>query len=359
MQLRLASPVAVQRGDRFILRQASPSRTLGGGKVVNPYPGRRWRRFRPEVLSMLRALESGDPPGIFAQALRREEPATYSQVLATSSLDKTSALDAFVQLVRENHIVVLDKDWVAPAAFDADPEASPGLPNGGNRGENILSAADKQRVVALHSLLTAETWTELQQRLQVILAGFHRQTPLRPGMPREELKSRLQGKRQTWSLRFFNDLIGRLATEGLVGDEGAVVRLADHEARLSPKQQIDVDRLLKLFAATPYTPPSVAECITVVGDDVFQWLLDSDRLVQVGEDVVFAPESYEAMLQKILEHLHTAGSITVAQVRDMLGTSRKYALALMEYLDANHITRRVGDERVLRKGGGTKSSGLS
>ncbi len=94
------------------------------------------------------------------------------------------------------------------------------------------------------------------------------------------------------------------------------------------------------------------------GDDVFQWLLDSDRLVRVGEDVVFAPESYEAMLQRILEHLHTAGSITVAQVRDMFGTSRKYALALMEHLDAKHITRRVGDERVLRKGGGTKPSGL-
>jgi selenocysteine-specific elongation factor len=207
-------------------------------------------------------------------------------------------------------------------------------------------------------LLTAETWAELQQRMQIILAGFHRQTPLRPGMPREELKSRLQGKRQAWSLRFFNDVIGRLAAEGLVDDEGAVVRLADHEARLSPKQQADIDRLFKLFAATPYTPPSVVECIAAVGDDVFQWLLDSDRLVRVGEDVVFAPVSYEAMLQRILEHLSTAGSITVAQVRDMFGTSRKYALALMEHLDAKHITRRVGDERVLRKGGAAKPSSL-
>ena len=324
----------------------------------SPYPGRRWRRFRPEVLSMLRALESGDPPGIFVQALRREEPATYSQVLATSSLDKTSALGAFLQLVRENHILVLDKDWVAPPSFDSDHQLSFGGPGAGSWGESTLSVADKQRIAGLQSLLTAEAWSELQQRIHVILTGFHRQAPLRPGMPREELKSRLQGKRQTWSLRFFNDLIDRLATEGLVSDEGAVVRLADHEARLSPKQQIDVDRLLKRFAATPFTPPSVAECITAVGDDVFQWLLDSDRLVRVGEDVVFALESSEAMLQRILEHLQTAGSITVAQVRDMFGTSRKYALALMEHLDAKHITRRVGDERVLRKVGGTKPSGL-
>ncbi len=359
VQLRLASPVAVQRGDRFILRQASPSRTLGGGTVVNPYPGRRWRRFRPEVLSMLRALESGDPPGVFEQALRREEPATYSQVLATSSLDKTSAFDAFLQLVRENHVVVLDKDWTAPTSFDADHETSLGVTGAGDWGEGDISAADKQRVAGLQSLLTAETWADLQRRLQVILAGFHRQAPLRPGMPREELKSRLQGKRQTWSLRFFNDLVGRLAAEGVVGDEGAVVRLADHEVRLSAKQQADLDRLLKLFTSTPYTPPSVAECIATVGDDVFQWLLDSGRLVRVGEDVVFAAESYEAMLQRIMDFMRTEGSITVAQVRDMFGTSRKYALALMEHLDAKHVTRRVGDERVLRKGGATNPSGLA
>ena len=234
---------------------------------------------------------------------------------------------------------------------------TPGVPGAESWGEGTFSAADKQRVAALQSLLTVETWVDVQQRLQVILAGFHRQAPLRPGMPREELKNRLQGKRQTWSLRFFNDLIGRLAAEGLVGDEGAVVRLADHEARLSSKQQADVDRLFKLFAATPYAPPTVPECIAAVGDDVFQWLLDSDRLVRVGEDVVFAPESYEAMLQRILEHLQTTGSITVAQVRDTFGTSRKYALALMEHLDAKHITRRVGDERVLRKGGANKAFG--
>lgn len=337
VQLRLASPVAVQRGDRFILRQASPSRTLGGGTVVNPYPGRRWRRFRPDVLAMLQAMESGDPPGIFLQALRRAEPATYAQVWAASSLDRLSAFEAFLQLAEERQLVVLDTDWNI-AAF-------PGV---GTATDETRSAA-QQRVAALQSLLTAETWADLKRRMVEALAGFHRQSPLRPGMPREELKSRLQGKRQIWTPRFFNDVVAKAVADGLVHDEGQVVRLAGHVSRLSPKQQADVDRLLKAFEAAPYAPPSVAECIAAVGEDVFQWLVDQGRLERVADDVAFAAAAYEAMLQRIVAHLNEYGKITVAQVRDMFGTSRKYALALMEYLDAKHVTRRVGDERVLRR----------
>jgi selenocysteine-specific elongation factor len=84
---------------------------------------------------------------------------------------------------------------------------------------------------------------------------------------------------------------------------------------------------------------------------VLQWLIDQGRLVKVGEDVIFTAEGVDGMIQRIVAHLNEQGKMTVAQVRDMFGTSRKYALALMEYLDAKHVTRRVGDERVLRRGG--------
>ncbi|HSN78033.1 MAG TPA: SelB C-terminal domain-containing protein, partial [Anaerolineae bacterium] len=166
---------------------------------------------------------------------------------------------------------------------------------------------------------------------------------------REELKNRWQGKRQAWSLRQFNDLLGQAVQEGLVVDEGAVVRLSGHEAKLAPKEQAAADRLLAQFKSQPAMPPSAAEAVAAVGEDVFQWLLDSGRLARVSEDVVFEAAAYDAMLRQIMDHLRQEGSITVAQVRDLLGTSRKYALALMEHLDARHVTRRVGDARVLRK----------
>ena len=328
VQLRLETPVAVQRGDRFILRQASPSRTLGGGVVVNPYPGRRWRRFRPEVIAMLEALQGGDPSDLWMQALRRLEPAAYADAAAASSLDRVSALQAFAGLLAAGQALVLDRDWDA------------------------TQIGDRQRVAALQTVISADGWQELAGRLESLLAGYHRQLPLRMGMGRDELKNRWQGKRQSWSLRQFNDLLGQAAAEGRIVDEGAAVRLRSHEAKLASKEQAAADRLLAQFKAQPAMPPSSSEAIAAVGEDVFQWLVDSGRLARVSDDVVFEAAAYDAMLQQIMEHLRREGSITVAQVRDLLGTSRKYALALMEHLDARHVTRRVGDGRVLRKGEG-------
>jgi selenocysteine-specific elongation factor len=325
VQLRLEAPVAVQRGDRFILRQPSPSRTLGGGVVVNPYPGRRWRRFRLEVFAMLEALQSGDPPGVLLQALRRQEPAAYAAIVAASSLDRVSAAQAFADLLASGQAMALDRDWNPP------------------------QIEDRQRLAALQTVVSAEGWRDLIARLESTLAGYHRQFPLRLGMGREELKNRWQGKRQAWSLRQFNDLLGQAVQQGLVVDEGPVVRLSRHEARLAPKEQAAADRLMVQFKAQPAMPPSATEAAAAVGEDVFQWLLDSGRLTRVNDDVVFEAAAYDAMLQQIMDFVRGEGSITVAQVRDLLGTSRKYALALMEHLDARHVTRRVGDARVLRK----------
>lgn len=326
VQLRLETPVAVQRGDRFILRQASPSRTLGGGVVVNPYPGRRWRRFRPEVSAMLEVLQGGDPGEILLQAVQRQEPAPYAAAAAASSLDRAAALQAFAELLAAGQVLALDRDWDA-AQID-----------------------DRQRAAALQTVISAEGWRELTGRLETLLAGYHRQFPLRLGMGREELKNRWQGKRQSWSLRQYNDLLGQAAQEGRIVDEGAAVRLSSHAAQPSPQQQAAVERLLAQFRAQPYAPPATADAAAAVGDELFQWLLDSGRLTRVSDDVVFESGAYATLVQAITDHLRREGSITVAQVRDQFNTSRKYALALMEHLDARRITRRVGDARVLRKG---------
>jgi selenocysteine-specific elongation factor len=329
VQLRLSQPVALQRGDRFILRLPSPSHTLGGGMVVNPYPGRRWRRFRPEVVAMLEAFHSDEPTRVFLETLRREEPASYGEVLASSSLVAQQALEACRDLLANGQVVVLDRDWWQnPAA-----EASSG-----------------PLMTELHSLMTTEGWRDLQQRMAGILSAYHQQYPLRSGMPREELKSRLQGRRRRlWSLRRFNDIMGKAASEGLLKEEGSTVRAAQHQVVLSPDQQDAVDRLSAAFAANPYAPPSVADSISQVGEDLFAWLVDSGELIRVGDDVVFAAEAYQEMVDRVVDRLQEEGSITVAQVRDMFGASRKYALALMEFLDSQRITRRVGDQRVLRK----------
>jgi selenocysteine-specific elongation factor len=96
--------------------------------------------------------------------------------------------------------------------------------------------------------------------------------------------------------------------------------------------------------ANPYSPQPAA----ALPPDLLAYLADQGRVVPVGEGVVFTKEAYEAMVARVRAHLEREGTVTLAQVRDLFGTSRKYAQALLEHLDEQRITRRVGDERVLR-----------
>ena len=325
VQLRLAEPVVVQRGDRFILRQPSPSRTIGGGVIVNPFPGRRWRRFRPDVIEMLEALASGETTAIVYYITQRAGPASFAVIMQAAGLEQQETLDAVRLQLADGRLVALDR---------------------GLAGSADLSDA---QLVAVQTLMTTASWRDLGQRIQRAVASYHRQYPLRQGMPREEIKSRIQSKRRPLAPRTFNDMLAQAVADDLIVDEGALIRLPDHQVRLSASQQDNVDSLLRQFEAAPYSPPSVADSMVVVGEDVFLWLVDSGQLVRVSDDVVFSPAGYDALVAGIVEHLSREETITVAQVRDIFNTSRKYALALLEYLDARRVTRRVGDARVLRK----------
>jgi selenocysteine-specific elongation factor len=320
IQIRLEEPVALLKGDRFILRQPSPSVTIGGGTVINPWPGRRHRRFRPEVVAQLETLAHGSADEILLQDLERRQPADVRDLLARSSLPRSQAREALSTLVAQGQILALD-----------------------GRTEGALPESS--------FLITRSGWSALHERLEGLLAGFHRQFPLRAGMPREEVKSRLARHVSDLSPRLFNEIVARALAEGWLAEGGVTadrLRLAAHQVQMQPAQQKAVDELLRAFRREPYTTPSVAQVEERVGSDVLSALLEQGRLVRLGEDVLLLAETYEEMRDAIVAHLHTQGTITVAQVRDMFDTSRKYALALLGYLDEKRITRRVGDERVLR-----------
>jgi len=321
LQLRLSEPVAIAAGDRFILRQPSPSQTLGGGQVVNPHPRRRHRRFQLETLEHLRTLARGEPTDIVLQALKEREPAGARDVVSASSLDEDAAIAALESLLAAGQ-----------ASFLKGSE--PRMPAG-------------QAVAGNRYLVSAPGWRLLSERLQAVLAEYHDQYPLRTGMPREELKSRLQ-PRQPWPGRLFNEMVERAVAERTVTEGEGTIGAAKHEVRFSPEQEKRVEALLSSFRAHAYTPPSMAEATATVGADVLQALIDARALTRIGDDVLFLTETYEEIVDRVLAHLRTEGTITVAQVRDMFGTSRKYALPLMEHLDERRLTRRVGDQRVLR-----------
>jgi selenocysteine-specific elongation factor len=167
-------------------------------------------------------------------------------------------------------------------------------------------------------------------------------------MSREELRSRLQERSPGLGGRLFNQLIAFAEQKGVVGQNETSVWSADHAVRLTTGQQAAVDELLERFRRASYTSPSVAESVAQVGGDVFAVLVERGTLVRLSEDVVYLDETVAEMKERIVDHIRREGAVTIAQVRDLFGASRKYALALMEYLDEQRVTRRVGDTRVLR-----------
>ena len=318
VQLRLAEPVALVRGDRFIVRQPSPAITVGGGQVIDPHPRRRHRRFRSEVIARLATLARGSPAEILLQSLETNQPCQLRELVKRSGLAAEEAGQALQELLDSNQALILDS--------------------------RIEKIPDTQYLVASNPyLISAAGWEKLSDKLIIALRDYHRRQPLRQGMPREELKSQLR-----LSTKILNEVASRAVSEGKLVDEEATLRLREHQVTFSADQERQVQELLAVFRKNPYTTPSVADSEAVVGTEVLNALIQQGKLVQVSEDVLFLRETYEELVKRVIEHIKERGSITVAQVRDMFTASRKYALALMEHLDERRVTKRVGDERVLR-----------
>jgi len=191
-------------------------------------------------------------------------------------------------------------------------------------------------------VVTREAWQDLTRRMRDVLGAYHAANPLRLGMPREELKSRLR-----MHPRAFAAAVETASREGLVFDRGSRLALPEHQMLLSPGQNARVEALRSRFRASPSTPPSVKECLEEVGEEVWAHLVESGEFVLLTAEVVFERSEYEAMVGKIREALADGATITVAEVRDRFNTSRKFALALMEHLDATGVTVREGDFRKL------------
>ena len=316
-QLRLESPVALVKHDRFIIRQPSPSRTLGGGMVVEPYPGRKHRRFRPEVIARLETLAHGTPQEILLLSLETRQPCEAREMIKRCGLPGDVAVEALQTSLQSGQILVLDTD----------------------RPVTIPNPATSDRY-----LVTSTGWRSLVERLRGHLRAYHALHPLRKGIPREELKSRLK-----MTGKLVNQVVGLAASEGHLVEEKDTIRLSEHEVRFSAEQQQRVNTLLTTFRRHPYTTPSFAECEASVGAEILNTIIEQGQLIKISNDVLYLPETYRGMVERVVAHLKSEGTITVAQVRDMFGASRKYALALMTHLDERRITKRVGDERVLRQ----------
>ena len=311
VQIELREEVVALRGDHYILRRPSPSETIGGGIVVDPRPGKRHKRFNKDLLSRLETLLQGTPEDLLLQAFNQLGVTTLAAAREKAKLAKDEAFATLDALLADGRLLPIT---------GGDARTQP------------------------KTLLASQTvWTQQRERVTRILREYHAEFPLRRGISREELKSRLR-----FDASLFNATLAAMATGDEIVENGAEVWLAGHTITLTPAQERAVQNALKLFSAAPYAPPSVKELKAQIGDDVFNAMIALEMLVSVSPDVVFRTEDYTSMREQTRTLLQTSGDIKVSTFRDHFRTTRKYALAFLEHLDAVGVTVREGDIRRLR-----------
>ena len=312
IQLELRHPVVAVRGDRYVLRRPSPGETLGGGVIVDHQPEGRHKRFDEKILKSLEALMRGSPTDMLFEAALATNIAPIREVVARSRLEPASAEAALKELLMIKSLLTLE--------------------------EGIPSITSDLLIVALPH------WNALREKTMQLIESYHSDYPLRRGIPREELKSKLK-----LTSRLFGGAINKLVGDRMITDHSAALAKAGHEIKFDGQEQVRVQLLMRKFEANPFSTPSMKECQAEVGDEVLNVLLQTGELLTVSAEVVFRKSDYDGMVAKIRNVLAQKGVISLAEVRDLFGTSRKYAQGVLEHLDAIGVTIRDGDFRKLKK----------
>jgi selenocysteine-specific elongation factor len=312
-QIVLEEPAVPVKGDRFVIRSYSPMRTIGGGVIIDPSPKRRHKRFRDEVLNAFATRERGTPAEIVRHYLEGNSSLPLpADVAAATGLQEKEVLEAASGLAEENKIKQI-----------------------GGEGKVYLISIDVYNL-----------W---QDNIKRLVTAFHREFPLRDGYPKEELRSR---KFPSISNKIFQHLLLEMGKEGVLRILPQLVALRDFETGPDAEQQKQIQQIRQIMDESAFLPPSWTELSRtlvfneVKGTEFLQYLLRTGELVKVSEDLFFQKDILLEAISKVTAYIREKGEITVGELRDLLKTSRKYALPLLEYFDREKLTRRVGDKRL-------------
>ena len=316
-QIRLEAEIPVLRGDRVILRIPSPARTIAGGVILSIDPPRR-RRNDAAALAALAAGAGATPAELIEQQLN-ERPLPLQEIGRRDDLPAEEVRSAIAALASEGRVGALR------GGAGAAPNAGVGTVQA-QAGDHWAGAG----------------WIfAMGARAQAALAAWHRRYPLRPGIGGEALRTELGVDRRPWI-----ELLARWQGEGWLRMRGEWLWLAGHDPLPSAAQEREADRLLTRLGQVGYAPPGQPE-LPPCDDEILEWLIEQGRIVRIAPALLMAREPYEEMVTWALGTARRDGQVAVVALRDRFSTSRKVAVALLEYLDGLRLTRRLGDARVL------------
>jgi selenocysteine-specific elongation factor len=310
-------PLALLPGDRFVVRgfarTGGGGATLGGGRVLDVAPPRR-RRSDPALVETLRRLAEADAEEGLALRVAR---AGFAGLREDDLARQTGLARATVRDV-----------LVRRAAAGACLEPVAGL------------------------WLAAEVGEALEARLLAALAAWHDEDPLQPGMPRAALAGALPGN---VAAGVGDALVARLAARGALEEEEARVRLADFVPILTQRQEAIAAHLradAMMAGLEPPTPREWSEALGVPEEELRPVLAHLERdgsLVRAPGDLWFDRGAVDALREAVVSRLEGGGELATPDYKTLIGTSRKWAVPLMELFDAEHLTVRRGEARVLRR----------
>jgi selenocysteine-specific elongation factor len=312
-QIRLEKPTAILARDRYVLRSYSPVRAIGGGEVLNAFPKKK-KRFSQSVLSELKTLSSGNLEQITEQfvLMGRFQGVGQGELPFLTNTGKKKLDEILKVLMAQKKIIQYDKE------------------------QGIL----------IHSEFLDKTREEIVKTVN----QYHHDFPLKPGLQKEELRSRTIGSPNQ---KLFNSIINQLIHDGIISQDKEILRLKEHKVTLAQDQEKTRHQIEEIYLKVGLKPPYFRELKDQLsgdsGSDVLQVMVKDGLLIKVKEDLYFHQKAIDDLQVKLIAFLKDRGEIDTAQFKEMTGVSRKYAIPLMEYFDKTQITVRVGDNRVLRR----------
>ena len=311
-QITLNEPLLVMRGDHFVARDETARRTLGGGVVVHPWASRH-KRGEAELLARLNALHNGEFGALVENFLA--ESAAFALPI--------EAIYQFLNLREEEARQKIDM----------------------LKGLRVINAEGEK------VFTTTAKWNRLKERLLKTLEEFHASHPLAPGMDMEELRGKLGFE---LSQKIFRVVVESFIIEKLIAKEENLLRLASHRLQLGGQEKTLMDTIKKLLGAQPLAPPDLKEIEKQAGvprqrlNEVIRLLEREGSVVRITTDMYFLAGSIDELRATLRSFLAQKGEMTAASFRDLIGSSRKYTIPLLEFFDRDGLTIRIGDVRRLK-----------
>jgi selenocysteine-specific elongation factor len=300
--LKLTSPILALVGDRFVIRDASEQHTIAGGVVLDP-DAASFRDTAHLKLLSTRAVAPDDIDLCVRSEIARRGFVPRKTLLNKSHFSGGEISEALMRLERDNEIVLFEE-----------------------------IAAGR------------EFWQTLRNQAIALIDNAHKQNPERPGLDLNELRSVLRDQPDD----VFEALIADLCADDFVGKGSAIARTS-HQPVLRAKLEPVEEKIREALSRKPFDPPPRREIELDQGvQHVLRFLIERDEVIELGSDAILLRENFERMKSRIIEFISKNGPATVSELRQALESSRRIMVPLLEKLDREGVTRRVGDKRTLR-----------